>query len=468
MGCLGRFAGPHIVLTAVDTPVLAVAQSVCALLNSGGGRVFVGARGPTCPNSDIPDVMRRIQAKTEGCLAPRAVWSVSAQEVDGHSIVVVDVPAGSEKPYLCEQTIFVRRGAQTQPADQAEISELVKARQLLEQRWERKVAPGSSLSDLDSQRILDMARAAIKRGRTFDPLSDPWAVLNQLGLADHGHVTNAAVVLFGRYPERQFPQTRLRIVVYDSDKAGESIRNDKQFEGNLLQLFESAVEFLKTSIPIREEFDPEMWVRRDEPQYPLWSLREGLANALVHRDFSNYSGGVHVGIYPNRIQIWNMGQLPDALSPRELRGEHPSVPPNPDIAQVFFLLGIIERIGRGTQRIAEECKAFGLPPPRWESAPSGTKLVIHGRPSARALRENLNERQVTFVKTSRTGQSYNARDYARIVGGKVTDRTVRTDLARLVAVGLVQRRGVGRQCRYVRTHKTAEIQVHFPFLPGKA
>jgi predicted HTH transcriptional regulator len=42
---------------------------------------------------------------------------------------------------------------------------------------------------------------------------------------------------------------------------------------------------------------------------------------------------------------------------------HPSVQRNPLIAEVFYRAGLIEKWGRGTNRVAEMCKAAGVAPP---------------------------------------------------------------------------------------------------------
>jgi hypothetical protein len=60
---------------------------------------------------------------------------------------------------------------------------------------------------------------------------------------------------------------------------------------------------------------------------------------------------------------YGCGRLPDGLKPADLRRNHPSLPANPDIAQVLYLRGLMERIGRGTQKIIQSCVDQGLRPP---------------------------------------------------------------------------------------------------------
>ena len=70
---------------------------------------------------------------------------------------------------------------------------------------------------------------------------------------------------------------------------------------------------------IGAEFPEGSLARQSRSQYPFASLREGLVNALVHRDYASFSGSVAVSIYPDRIEFWNAGGLPKGISVRDLQ-----------------------------------------------------------------------------------------------------------------------------------------------------
>jgi ATP-dependent DNA helicase RecG len=55
-------------------------------------------------------------------------------------------------------------------------------------------------------------------------------------------------------------------------------------------------------------------------------------------------------IYPDRVEIWNSGKLPQGWSKDKLRHNHPSLPSNPDIAQFLYLRNLMERIGWAPQK----------------------------------------------------------------------------------------------------------------------
>jgi hypothetical protein len=92
-------------------------------------------------------------------------------------------------------------------------------------------------------------------------------------------------------------------------------------------------------------------------------LREALANAFVHRDYSVGGGSVNVALYEDRLEIISIGDLHFGLTPEALFREHESKPWNPMIARTFYRRGIIETWGRGTLKIARLMQERGLEPP---------------------------------------------------------------------------------------------------------
>ena len=110
--------------------------------------------------------------------------------------------------------------------------------------------------------------------------------------------------------------------------------------------------------------------REDAPAYPGEAISEGLVNALAHRDYAAFSSGATVTLYPDRVEIWNSGRLPQGWKEDRLRRNHPSLPANPEIAHALFIRGFMERIGRGTLKTIEACRTAGIPAPKWSVGPA--------------------------------------------------------------------------------------------------
>lgn len=183
----------------------------------------------------------------------------------------------------------------------------------------------------------------------------------------YGRLTNGGDVLFTRNPAARHPQVRSRAVCFASDKAGDQYRDMKSFEGPLVSVIEALHTFILRNTPSMAHFKKDGLQRVDEPLYPAEAVREGLVNALAHRDYADFSGGVSVQIYPGRLEIWNSGGFPEGITPEKIMAGHISVLRNPDIAHVPYMRGLMEKLGRGGLLIQKACKNRGLSEPRWRS-----------------------------------------------------------------------------------------------------
>jgi ATP-dependent DNA helicase RecG len=85
---------------------------------------------------------------------------------------------------------------------------------------------------------------------------------------------------------------------------------------------------------------------------PEAALREGVLNAIVHKDYSTGTP-IQIGVYPDKLMLWNPAQLPDDWTVSSLTQKHPSRAFNPDVANPFFRAGMFEAWGRGIERILQ-------------------------------------------------------------------------------------------------------------------
>ncbi|MEK6558078.1 MAG: RNA-binding domain-containing protein, partial [Candidatus Margulisiibacteriota bacterium] len=157
------------------------------------------------------------------------------------------------------------------------------------ERWENRAASGWDISMLDHREIILTIEEAIRRGRCEDPgTREITEVLRGLGLLVEGdQLSRAAVVLFCKEgpPLPDFSQLKLRLAHFKGNDRDEFIDN-KQFNGNAFELMRKAERFLIEILPIAGRILPDRMEREDTPLIPIEALREALANAFVHRDYS--------------------------------------------------------------------------------------------------------------------------------------------------------------------------------------
>ena len=105
-------------------------------------------------------------------------------------------------------------------------------------------------------------------------------------------------------------------------------------------------------------------------------LREAMQTlcAFIHRDYSIAGGAVSLAVFDDRVEVWSAGTYPSGITSEMLSGSHQSVQRNPIIADVFFRAGLIEKWGRGTNRVIAMCREAGIKPPSFQEV-SGAALV---------------------------------------------------------------------------------------------
>jgi ATP-dependent DNA helicase RecG len=434
-----------------------VEEASCAFLNGQGGILVAGVKddGRLVGVPAAEAKARALQQHLLAAISPPAPLSVTVEDMRDKKLVVVDVPQGLEKPYICKGKIMVRRGTAIVPAVANDISSLIGQRALAEARWERLPALGAEEDDLGAGLIRKVAETIKeRRGFAIDPRRKPAKVLERLGLVRAGQLTNAALVLFGKDPAQWYPQTRVRAAHFRGHDRTEFLDN-QVFEGSLFSLLEGLAAFVQSHTPVSSRFDRDDLQRRDQLAYPLHAVREAIVNALVHRDYSAFDGGMSIAVYDGRIEFWNSGALPDEMTVDDLRTTHPSRPINPDIAQVCFLYGLMERWGIGTQKIIRACLQHGLPEPEWRVDRNGVILTLRRMQEApsQTAADGLNLRLLSVARRLRAGERLKVADYLKLVSAAVKERQARIDLNHLTEAGYLQRVGAGPATMYIRTAK---------------
>ncbi len=105
-----------------------VARTVCAFLNQQGGIVLWGVKdnGDVTGVSEGDSLARELYGLLAREMTPSALFSVSSVTASEKTVVVVDVPRGSDKPYSLSREIWVRVGASTLRATADQSVELVR------------------------------------------------------------------------------------------------------------------------------------------------------------------------------------------------------------------------------------------------------------------------------------------------------------------------------------------------------
>ena len=433
----------------------AAAQTLCGMLNHRGGRVIFGiADDKKIVGQDVSEHSLEEVAQELSEIDPPVFPSIErAPAPGGRHLLVVTVSQGSNRPYSYKGRAYRRVGNTTQRLSRDEYHRMLLERLHGESRWENELAEGWSVADLEIAEIIRTLEESIRRGRADDPgVRDPAEVLRGLGLMREGQLLRAATVLFGRAErlEPMMPQCLLRVARFRGSDKTEFLDN-RQFHGNAFELLLKAERFMRENLPVAGRVQPGLFERIDDPLYPPVALREALANAFCHRDYSIGGGSVAVALYDDRLEITSSGILHFGLTPEALFEPHESLPWNPLIARVFYRRGIIESWGRGTIKMDELTVRAGLPRPEiFEVAGCVTVRFAPSRylPPQRVAQNVTARQQLVLAALSGNPQGMALREIRGVLGNAATERQVRLELDALRVLGLAVSEGTGRGARW--------------------
>lgn len=424
-------------------------HALCGMLNHRGGRVLFGVApqgtivGQQVSDHTLEEVSQELQLIEPNILPQVARIAVKP----GLQVIAVQVATGQNRPYSYKGQAYKRLGNTNVKMSREEYNRILIERFHGERRWETEPAEGWTVQDLDEDELLRTMEEAIRRGRMSDPgTRDPFEVLRGFGLTKGDQILRAAAVLFGRQErlEADYPQCLLRVAKFKgTDKT--VFLDNRQFHGNTLYLLQRGEQFLRENLPIAGRVIPSLFERQDDPLYPPVALREALANAFCHRDYSIGGGSVALAVYDDRLEITSSGTLHFELTAEKLFQPHESLPWNPLIARVFHRRGLIESWGRGTLRMAELTQQAGLPRPEIEE--QAGCVVVRFRPSRyippQQVKQDLTTRQrlILQILSERPKGVSRGEIVARL---EQPFRSIRDDLEKLRNLDLVITYGHGR------------------------
>jgi len=422
-------------------------ETTCAFLNGHGGKVLFGVtKGGRILGQDINDHTLQEVAREILRLEPPATLTQTRVPVEGtREVLVLGTTDRSQAPYTFNGRPYRRISSTTSLMPQGEYEQRLLEREHPQRRWENQVAPRYRLKDLDRKEIRRAVSDAVATGRLEAPVTDPIEALRKLKLVEDGRLLQAAVVAFARELLPNYPQCGLRLARFRGIRKDEFL-DHRQFTGHAFELLREADLFLRRHLPVAGRFEPGVMERIDEPLFPPLALREALVNALCHRDYSIVGGAVSVAIYDDRVEISSTGRLPFGLTVADLKRDHESYPRNPLLANVFYLRGLIERWGRGTQKIVELCVQAGHPEPEFEETAGSVtvRFIPSGYTPPHRVSHDLTERQRHILHFLRDGEKHRLSQIMEGIGVDLPPSTLRDDLILMRTLGLVESVGAGR------------------------
>ena len=233
----------------------------------------------------------------------------------------------------------------------------------------------ASLDDLDTERMAWFIRTARSaRGFPLPERTPTEELLVHLNLLNDGKPKNAAMLLFGKAPQRFLISSGVKCAHYHGTEVAKPIPSHQIYNGTAFQLVDQAVDFVLSKINLSVGTRAESVQAPVAYEIPKEVVTEAIVNAVAHRDYTS-NASVQVMLFSDRLEILNPGRLPYPLTLEQLRDTHESMPNNGLLARSLYLTQYIEELGTGTLDMIRRCREANLREPEFSDS-SGFKITI--------------------------------------------------------------------------------------------
>ena len=319
-----------------------LAAEMAALLNLEGGAILLGVEddGSVSGLGRNPRKVEEwaMEAARTHVLPPTIPYWETILWEEGKQVGILTLPRDApDKPYKSKRganwITQVRVGTTTRAASREEEERLYQQGGSF--RYGLKPLPGAELEALDLRRLESYFVRVM--GIEPPPIHDlePWQwPLENLELATQASgrwtATVDGLLLFGREPKRFLPQSGIRAICYagpepdyatraDEDLVGPIVPHIDLEDGDMVKrgLVDKAWDFVRRNTAPTARL--EGMRRVDGWEYPEAAVREVVANALAHRDYSIIGTDILLAIHSDRLEVASPGRLPNTVTPEGMR-----------------------------------------------------------------------------------------------------------------------------------------------------
>ena len=344
---------------------------ICGFANAQGGKIYLGVNDKceVIGLSNSEKLLEDIPNKVRDLLGVLIDVNLLCEDEKYYLELIVE---SNNVPISYKGQYYYRTGSTMQELKGIALQEFILKK--MGRQWDEITHEKATMDCIDSNAIKYFVKKGVEASRlTPESLGNSEKeVLENLHLIDENEkLTNAAILLFAKCPQKYFSGVQFKIGFFGKDDS-DLIFQDV-VEGNILQMADRVVELLKAKYlisPIHYE-----GMQRIEPlEIPEAALREIIYNAIIHKQYSGPA--IQMRVYADHIELWNLGKLPVYLSIDMLMQKHSSYPRNCNIANVFYKAGFIEAWGRGFNKIKNEFEKNNLPIPEFMEHCGGIMAII--------------------------------------------------------------------------------------------
>lgn len=350
----------------------------CAIANEGGGHLILGvgdSRPREVVGSDAYKTVDALNAIKIDVLQKLGIRiEIHQLTVRDRRVLDIEIPGRPVGSPLEIDGKFLMRAGESVVA--MSVDQLRKILQEGKASWDEE----SVLANLSAAEVISL----LDTQKIFELLGMPQPISSELECErlislkfikrERGKfsITNLGAIL-GANRLSDFPEDismrRPRFVLYAGNSKVETIK-EYELDSGLAIGFKVFIEVIDDASPQNRIF--EEVIRRETKTFPITCLRELIANAFVHQDFTQRGARVMVEMYSDRLEISNPG-LPEIQVERFIDDWKSR---NEVVADLLRRMGICEEKGSGIDKVVSVAELMQLPAPEFVLNGSRTISIL--------------------------------------------------------------------------------------------
>jgi ATP-dependent DNA helicase RecG len=365
-----------------------LAKHLAAFSNlPGGGFMVFGIEDKTgklngVSQEEATSIIDRLASIGRDTLNPVVKLDHAIEDFGGVPLLFVHVAESHTKPvYLSSGSIedtYVRSGGSTRKASRHEIGGLMlnsRTPQFEELHCSQLMTGGEVMNALDYRTIFGLLKKPVPQ-QPDEILK--WMVDEKMVEQveeDQYYITNFGA-LSAAHELSDFDRLSRKSIRLIRYRGVNKLETEKEYPGSKGYAigFRGLISFIKALLPASEIIKNAL--REETSVYPDIALREIIANALIHQDFSLRGSGPMIEIFDDRLEVSNPGRLlPSKTIDRLIRTTPESR--NEILAAAFRRYNICEERGSGFEKAVAAIEFYGLPPLRFLETDNSFRVVMY-------------------------------------------------------------------------------------------
>lgn len=350
-----------------------LAVPIVAMANADGGFLAIGIEddgtitGIDAQEKNVQDLLR---VPYDYCIPSVQIDLTTIDVVDckGNPNHVLRMQIFQSSRVVANQAdeVYLRVGDKSKKLNFEQKLQLVYAKGI--KYFEDQPVPNATLKDLDLEYVSEHCnKIGYNKGNAEFYLrhNNDFVTMHR----NEELISGAAVLLFGRNPQRFFPRARIRFIRYEGTTANVgndmNVVKDVKFTGRLLEQVKDVTAFVKTQIREYTKLGVGA-VFQTIPEFPEFCWTELIINAVAHRDYSIGGTDIQIKMFDDHLTVESPGILPGLVRVNNIREFHFSR--NPKIVEFLNEYDLVKEFGEGVDRIYRDMSKAGLPEPEYKQS----------------------------------------------------------------------------------------------------